>query len=230
MRLFLGALALLLVAPLVHAQTFQVAVATKTSQHPNNGQGHPDGYVIDGVQGAELTLVRGRTYTFQMNGVSTVHPFEISTSETGAGAGTWTEGVTGSGATGDGTLTFTVPESAPDQLWYQCSNHQRMGWEINIVSATDTEAAGGGYDLRLESENPARGAVRLALTVPTSQHVRAEVFAVDGRRVAVLLDASVPGGTPQRLAFDGAALPAGVYVVRVTTGGGRLEQAVTVAR
>lgn len=230
MRLIALTLAALVLAPAVAAQTtFAVTVATKTSQHPYNGQGHPEGYVIDGEQGKELTLVRGRTYTFQLSNVSAIHPFVISTSEVGAGAGTWTQGVTGSGATGNEALTFTVPMSAPDLLWYQCGIHARMGWRLNIVSATDTEAEPGGFGLRLESENPTSGAVRLGVTVPTAQAVRAEVVGLDGRVVAVLLNEAVPAGTTP-LVFDGGALPAGVYVVRVRAGAWRGERRVTLVR
>ena len=230
MRLIALTLAALFLVPVGAAQTtFAVTVATKTSQHPYNGQGHPQGYVIDGEQGKELTLVRGRTYTFQLSNVSTVHPFVISTSEVGAGAGTWTDGVTGSGATGDEALTFTVPEAAPDLLWYQCGVHQRMGWRLNIVSSTDTETETSGFGLRLESENPTRGAIRLGVTVPTAQALRAEVVGLDGRVAAVLLDAAVSAGTTP-LAFDGAALPAGVYVIRVRTRTWRGERRVTVVR
>ncbi|MEM1116907.1 MAG: hypothetical protein AAF845_13810 [Bacteroidota bacterium] len=230
MRWIASTLALLCLLPAVAAQTtFAVTVETKTAQHPYNGQGHPAGYVIDSEQGRELTLVRGQTYTFQLSNVSSVHPFVISTSEVGGGAGTYTDGVTGSGAIGDGTLVFTVPEAAPDVLWYQCDIHQRMGWRINVVSSTDTEAAADGFGLRLESENPARGAVRLGVTVPASQAVFAEVIGADGRQVGVLLDEVVPAGTV-RLTLDGAALPAGVYVVRVRAEGWQGEQRVTIVR
>ena len=103
-------LVLLLALPTARAQenTFTVTVATKTSDHPYNGQGWPEGYVIDGDQGAELTLVRGETYTFQMSNVPVLHPFYISTSATGGdgGASAYDDGVTGNGASGNATLTF----------------------------------------------------------------------------------------------------------------------------
>jgi hypothetical protein len=37
----------------------------KTSNHPNQ-DGYAYGYVINGVEGMELTLVRGQTYTFKV--------------------------------------------------------------------------------------------------------------------------------------------------------------------
>ena len=91
---------------------------------------------VDGVQGAELTLVRGETYVFQMNNTPELHPFFISTSSTGGDGGTsdWMNGVTGNFASGNDAVTFVVPNEAPDILFYQCANHLLMGWRLNIIS------------------------------------------------------------------------------------------------
>ncbi len=117
-----------------NATTFQVAVVTETD-HPDPNA-HPGVIEVDGVQGAELTLVRGETYVFQMNNTPGLHPFFISTSSTGGGggAGEWTDGVAGNFATGNDAVTFVVPNGAPDLLFYQCANHLIMGWRFNIIS------------------------------------------------------------------------------------------------
>lgn len=231
MRIVTTLLASLVVALAAQAQTtFTVTVATKTSQHPFFGQGHPEGYVVDGTQGATLTLVRGQTYTFQMQNVSSVHPFYLTTSATGAGATAWTQGVTGNFVSGSGTLTFTVPEAAPDELWYQCGNHAQMGGRLTIVSASDVEGGAAGAALDVDSANPVRDALRLRLSVAATQDARLAVFAADGRRVAVLHDGPLAGGAAHAFALDVSGWAAGVYVVRATVGEGMLERRVTVVR
>jgi hypothetical protein len=108
---------------------FTVRSVTKTSSHPFFGEGSAIGYTINGVQGDELNLVRGTKYVFDIN--TPTHPFYISSDDTGVGAGEITDGVTGS-KTQNGTLTFTPNNSHPDMLYYQCSEHPKMGYKINI--------------------------------------------------------------------------------------------------
>lgn len=78
---------------------------------------------------------RGGTYTFNLSN-ATGHPFYL-TEDSGAGfvAGQyvdeWTSGVTNSRAE-SGSVTFVVPEDAPDVLYYQCGNHASMRGTIRI--------------------------------------------------------------------------------------------------
>ena len=110
---------------------FNVTVTTKTT-HPYTGMGVSIGYVINGVQGMELNLVRGTTYTFSID--TPGHPFYLTTDAVGgAGApGEITDGVTGS-LTDVGTLTFTPGATTPGLIYYQCGVHQYMGWKINVT-------------------------------------------------------------------------------------------------
>jgi len=224
---------LLLLLPVeVQAQTsFTVTVETKSADHPNDGMGHPAAFVIDGEEANELTLVRGETYTFQMDGTPVIHPFYLSTSESGGGAEPYTEGVTGSGATGDEALTFVVPMEAPDLLWYQCQVHLFMGWRLNIVNPTATEDGAQPQALVLGAPfpNPFADRTALTLTLETPQEVTVEVFDVSGRRVATLHDGALPRGE-HPLALDGTGLGDGVYVVRVQSGDEVVERRVTLAR
>ncbi len=61
--------------------------------------------------------------------------------------------------------------------------------------------------------NPTVGDATLAVALPEPSHLRVSVFDVLGRRVALLSDELRDSG-PHRFAFDGAVLPAGVYLVR----------------
>lgn len=231
MRLLSATLLGFALAAAASAQTtFTITLASKSSEHPYSGQGHPSAYVLDGAQAPGVTLVRGRTYTFQLSGVSGAHPFYLSTSSEGAGAAPFAGGVSGNGATGNGSVTITVPMSAPDVLWYQCQNHSFMGWRMNVVSATDVAGVPPGLAFERLAANPAAGEARFGLTLPEPAAVRVEAFAADGRRVAVLFDGALAGGVRQTVALDTRALAAGVYIVRVTGAGWRLSERVAVAR
>ncbi|MDX1529966.1 MAG: T9SS type A sorting domain-containing protein [Rhodothermales bacterium] len=227
----LALLALLLALPVQAQTTFDVTVIPSTDDNPR-----PDPwsvvYAMDGVESAELTLVRGETYVFQMNDVPSVHPFYISTSEVGAGAGVWNEGVTGNFATGSATLTFTVPETAPDLLYYECANHPRMGWRLNITDATDAEASAPAPTFALSTAypNPVRDRTTLFLSLAEAQDVTVEAFDLSGRRVAVLYEGASAAGARQPVVFETEGLPAGTYFVRATVGEASVERRVTVVR
>ena len=95
-------------------------------------------YTINGQPDPVLNLVRGRTYTFAAN--TPGHPFYIKTAQVTGSGSQFTTGVTNNGAE-SGTLTFTVPSSAPNQLFYQCGVHTAMTNAINISIPL---VAGGG--------------------------------------------------------------------------------------
>ena len=103
-------------------------------------------FYIDGTQQATISLVRGKTYTFN-NNASGSHPMYFATSSDGT---TYTSGVTGSGSNGTqytsgwtasgtpgssgGINTFIAPSNAPSTLYYYCQHHSAMGGAINMVS------------------------------------------------------------------------------------------------
>ncbi len=91
-----------------------------------------DNYFIDGQNDPTLTLQRGVTYVFNLSGLD-IHPFWIKTSLGFGSTGRYDSGVANNGGT-SGTLTFTVPANAPNQLLYQCGNHFDMTGTLNIVT------------------------------------------------------------------------------------------------
>jgi plastocyanin len=79
-------------------------------------------YTINGTGvNPNLTLVRGKTYTFQIN-ASSIHPFFINSS-----------GVQNNDIS-NGTITYTVPAAASNYTYY-CSNH-RFGGTVFTVAPT----------------------------------------------------------------------------------------------
>lgn len=227
---FLAFFLALWAVPCVAQTTFLIQVASKTNEHPAFGVGHPDGYVVNGQQGPSLTLVRGQTYVFAMQNVSVIHPFYLTTSSTGGGGGAWTNGVTGNFATGNAEVTFTVPETAPDELWYQCGSHVLMGGRISIVSSTSTEDEASENALELVVPNPVRDVIQVRLTTASPQEVRLDVFASDGRRVGVLHEGRLSAEAEHTFQFDASGISAGVYVIRATTESGAVERRVVVLR
>ena len=104
---------------------------------------------------------------------------------------------------------------------------------IAAKAGAPTDAAGdSGLGLAV-GPNPSAGVVRVSLTLPGAADAAVTVFDALGRQVAVLHAGAAPAGT-LAATFDGAALPAGVYVVRavVRSAGGAsvLTRTVTVAR
>ena len=107
------------------------ASQSKTFTVTNSGASD---YLINGSGDPTITLVRGSTYTFNVN--ATGHPFWIKTSQvTGTGSG-YSSGVTNNG-TQSGTVTFVVPNDAPNTLYYICQFHGSMTGTINIIDANN---------------------------------------------------------------------------------------------
>jgi len=114
--------------------TFQVAQNDKETINfrvQNNGTA---AYVIDYNLNPNLTLVRGNTYTFTLN-LNGVYPFYIKTEASLGNNNTYNNGVTNNGAV-TGTVTFVVPQDAPDTLFYASANEFNMRGTINVIDAT----------------------------------------------------------------------------------------------
>ena len=94
-------------------------------------------------------LRRGGTYTFVLDGTVSGHPFYLTT-DNGANFaantffGEYTSGVTGS-RNDSGTITFTVPQDAPNTLYYQCGVHSSMRGVITIKDLAVEVNSNGNY-------------------------------------------------------------------------------------
>lgn len=115
---------------------FVVTSVQKDASHPKFGQGDPVGFVVNGVQGKELVVERGKTYFFDV-ATDLKHDVYISTKEIGWGSSAWTEGVEGAYIY-KGLMKFVPGKSTPDVLYYSCRNHPYMGGKINVVNPGET--------------------------------------------------------------------------------------------
>lgn len=112
---------------------FNVTSANKDKSHPYYGQGDSMGFVVNGVHGRTLELVRGKTYTFNID-TGVMHDFYLARKPVGWGKSALTEGVQGN-YTYKGVVTFKPTADTPDVVYYVCRNHKFMGGEIRIVNA-----------------------------------------------------------------------------------------------
>ena len=109
-----------------------IGVQVSLAQNFNVTGGNNTDYVINGQLDPNFTLQRGVTYVFQINNLI-AHPFYIKSASGPGSAGAYNNGVVNNGAT-SGNITFTVPASAPNTLFYQCSAHSSMFGTLNIVT------------------------------------------------------------------------------------------------
>lgn len=114
--------------------TFQVAQNAKETVNFRVTNKSTSAYVIDYQNNPNLTLVRGNTYVFNLvlNGI---FPFWIKTSPITGRGDQYNNGVLRNGAT-TGIITFTVPQDAPDTLYYASENEFNMKGTLNIVDAS----------------------------------------------------------------------------------------------
>jgi hypothetical protein len=90
--------------------------------------------LIDQQPNPTLTLARGNTYVFNIT-LNGVYPFWIKTALTLGVGNAYNSGVTRNGSS-FGLVTFTVPQDAPDTLYYVSENQINLRGIINIVDGT----------------------------------------------------------------------------------------------
>lgn len=127
---------------------FEVTESTKDQTHPHYGEGSKLGFVVNGVQGKTLVVVRGKTYKFWVH-TNPMHDFYLTLEPMGWGTGTLTEGVKGN-FTYRGVVTFTPTAATPDVVYYGCRNHQFMGGAIHVVNP--------GEEAQMKLDEPAAAA------------------------------------------------------------------------
>lgn len=105
-------------------------IPTNTFSVSNN---ESSAYIINTETNPSITLLKGETYTFNVNAVG--HPFWIKTTQSIGTGDAYNTGVTNNG-TQNGTITFVVPTNAPSALYYICQNHSSMTGVITLSDST----------------------------------------------------------------------------------------------
>lgn len=120
--------------------TFNVAQNNKESVNFRVTNSSTDAYVIDYEPNPALTLVRGNTYVFTLV-LRGDFPFFIKTQPT-LGTTNQYQGLLADGSPAIqnngatiGSITFTVPQDAPDVLYYTNNVQPNMNGVFNIVNA-----------------------------------------------------------------------------------------------
>ncbi len=84
--------------------------------------------------------------------------------------------------------------------------------------------------LNAPSPNPTDGRAVFVLSVSAPGHVTVEAFDLLGRRTATLFSDALPATARQHIAFDGARLPDGLYLIVARSETMRVQRVVTLAR
>ena len=162
-----------------------------TITNPASGQYKFEGTgIVDLSINPTLYLVRGSTYIFNNTVYNATHPLEIRDT-----AGTaYNKGVTNNGNSNGPIITFKVPQNAPDELKYQCTNHGNMIGVIKIVGSSAREASFNIIDeftsgLGTTFLNDV--SINTHLKVPDASFTR--IGAIDNVRLIVTEDLSVNG-------------------------------------
>lgn len=111
---------------------FVITVVNKNNTHPFYGKGHMLGFAVNGVQGRQIVMERGKEYKIIVD-TDPKHDVYLSTKDIGWGSTPWTDGVEGM-FTYKGTITVKPDDKTPDLLYYSCRNHPYMGGTIHIVN------------------------------------------------------------------------------------------------
>jgi len=113
---------------------FDVAQNAKETVNYRVTASSTSSYIIDYIPNPTLTLVRGNTYVFNLT-LGVVSPFWIKTAPTQGRGDSYNTGVSRNGAN-TGNITFTVPQDAPDILYYASETQFNMQGRLNIVDGT----------------------------------------------------------------------------------------------
>lgn len=130
---------------------FVITAGEKDRTHPYYGVGSKHAFIVNGVQGKPLVLVRGKTYTFKVD-TGVQHDFYFSLSSAGWGSAAYTDGVEGQFIY-KGVATLTPGANTPGVLYYACRNHKNMGGAIYVVNPGEENTPLAELEARVKSDS-----------------------------------------------------------------------------
>ena len=138
------------------------------------------------------------------------HPFWIKSVAGNGLANTYSNGVTNNGAE-TGTITFVVPQNAPNTLYYNCQYHPAMAGVINIVNpGTPAGTTYNAVTLTYNVQSPwAFGYAQTQFSTVTSQFTVLGTSNFGSQIVAASTNNIVPFYYPNQTFFPAAAAAAG---------------------
>jgi len=205
----------------------QVTIASVSSDEPENGSG--DGNTLDDIVIDDCQTVRVRAER-QGSGNGRVYTLTLAVADASGNVGTASYEIQvpkgrNRTAVNDGAV-YSVdgcPAAAPladapvaakgDEA---PASAAMKGDETLASAAIQAEVT---FGLAAPFPNPTAGRATVAFSIEDATEVRLAVYDALGREVAVLLEGAVPAGRHE-LAFDGAELVAGTYLVRLSTATG----------
>ena len=172
--------------------TFQVAQNATETVNYRVSNNSTTSYLIDQQPNPTLTLARGNTYVFNIT-LNGVYPFWIKTAQTLGTGNPYNTGVTRNGSS-FGLVTFTVPQDAPDTLFYVSENQINLRGTINIIDGTP--GTGPGFWIQT---SPGTAGV-----VPSTPNISSrDVFGVTNNGDDLgIVTFNVPQKTAQQFYYD----------------------------
>ncbi len=126
----------------------------------------------------------------------------------------------------DGHVAERVNQHLNGAAWV---NRSRLLFSYDGTTASEAPAAVLGLGLRPPQPNPAQTTARAVVTLDAAGPARLVVLDLLGREVATVFDGTAAAGETA-VSVDVAALPAGVYVLRLSAGAQSATQRLAVVR
>ena len=148
-----------------------------------------------------------------------------------AEAGPWTELQIDVRRQGESWTAHDAGADPSAELWYRLvfsDGDGTGGTSMPVMVPVVT--SGSSPSLALASANPARGPVRLGVSLPRAARVRVRVFDPLGRTVATIAEGELPAGANELVWHHGGQLRAGIYLVTLDAEGTRRTVRVTFVR